>query len=701
MRASRSPRLLFLVWLALPASAAEDPPAGHWEGAVQFPAGRKLEVRVDLARDRAGAWTGTIDLPAQQAQDHPLGDIRVDGQDVWFGMPGFPGNTFFQMRLSEDGRTLTGEFTQAGRILPCRLERTLDTSRILAGLGEFVNQALRDWETPGLALAVVKGDTVLLAEGYGVRDAGKRLAVTRDTVFAIGSATKAFTATLLGLLVDEGRIAWDTPVARYLPTFRLKDEAARERLTPRDLVTHRSGLPRHDFVWYNAPLSRREIFDRLAFLEPSADFRARFQYQNLMFMAAGHLAEEVAGAPWETLVQQRLFEPLGMAASNVSVEETRKAADYALPYQEGEGGLKEIPFRNLDAVGPAGSINSSAADMARWLRFNLSGGRLGEKRLVSEQALAEIHRPQVVVGDGGRDPEILGTSYAMGWMVDTYRGHLRLQHGGNIDGFSAMVALLPRDQVGVAVLTNRGGTPLPEVVARTVADRLLELPALDWSGRLKTRVDTARKAGEKARGKLDLLRKAGTRPTHAWEEYAGEYEHPAYGRVTVAVERGGGLRGTFHAIPMKLVHWHYDTFHALPEDPALAQERSLLAHFETSTRGEVERLLLPIEVQAPEIVFVKKPPARLSDPAFLKAVEGVFELADNPAVAVTVTRRGPALSAVLPGQPSYVLEPFLGTEYRLKGLTGFSIRFLPDARGAVDEALVIQPDGVYAARRKP
>lgn len=692
--------------------------AGHWEGPIQLP-GLELKVLVDLKAGAGGALEGTIDIPAQGAKGLPLEPIDVTDAVVSFAIRGVPGQPTFKGTLSGDGKTIEGSFTQGGQTFPFRLSRGADpgkaAAQALEGFSDWARRAMLDWKVPGLAVAVVKDGQVVLLEGYGVRDVASQAPVTADTLFAIGSATKAFTATSLALLVDDGKLAWDTPVRAYLPAFKLKDPLASERMTPRDLVTHRSGLPRHDRVWYASPLSRRELFSRLEHLEPSADLRTRYQYQNLMFMTAGYLAGEVAGTTWEDLVRTRIFAPLGMKGSNFSVEDSKKGADFAKPCQEKDEAVIEIPFRNIDAVGPAGSINSSARDMSRWLLLQLGGGEVGGTRVLTAQGLAELHKPQMVVGEPGPDPEVTGTSYALGWFVESYRGHVRLHHGGNIDGFSAMVSFVPRQGVGVVALANMNATALPGIVARQAIDRLLGLAPVDWNARLLQRRDAGRKAQKVAKGKGAQERKSGTRPAHALDEYLGDYEHPAYGVLSVArppapavpARAGKGnpappppaLAASFHGIGLALEHWHFETWKATPTDPALA-EGVLFLQFHDSVQGDVDRLTANLEPAVPEIAFAKKPPARLSDPAFLRGLTGTYAMVDDPNVTVTIDLKGTALTAFVTGQPLYDLVPYRGTEFRLKQVTGYGIRFLVDATGAVTEALLIQPDAVYAIRRR-
>src|ERR1051325_4613052 len=304
---------------------------------------------------------------------------------------------------------------------------SVDPGKALTGFDEFTEEALKDWNVPGLAVAVVLKDHIVYAKGFGFRDREKKLPVTTNTLFAIGSTTKAMTTFLIGILVDEGKVDWDKPVRRYLPEFRLYDPQASEAITPRDLVTHRSGLPRHDMVWYNnTNLTRRELVQRLAYLEPSEGFRAKFQYNNLMYATAGYLVEQITGKSWEQNVRQRIFEPLGMQRSNFSVHDSQSDSDFALPYEEKREKVKRMAFRNIDVMGPAGSVNSSITEMSQWLMLNLNKGKFGDRQLISPATLADIHSPHMTTGASVYRPEISQAAYGLGWMVDTYRGHRRL-----------------------------------------------------------------------------------------------------------------------------------------------------------------------------------------------------------------------------------------------------------------------------------
>ena len=563
----------------------------------------------------------------------------------------------------------------------------------LEGISGFVQQVMQDWKVPGLAVAVARGDEIVVAQGFGQRDLAKGLEVTPRTLFAIGSCTKAFTTMALGLLADEGRLDWDTPVKTYLPAFKLHDPFASERMTPRDLVTHRSGLPRHDLMWYGGSFTRQEMVERLQYLEPNKDFRTTWQYQNLMYLTAGYLVEAIVGQSWEEVVQGRIFDRLGMGGSNLSVTSSQQAADFARPYHEKDERVEEMPFREIDTVGPAGSINASVEDMAHWLLLHLNGGMHGGTRFISEGQVAQMHAPQMVIPDDGRWAEVSLPSYGLGWFVHSYRGHTVVHHGGNIDGFSALVSLMPREKIGIVALVNMNGVPVPDLLSYYVYDHLLGLDAVDWNGRGLQDKAHMKEAGEKGKEKSATDRVTGTQPSHPLDAYVGDYAHPGYG--VLGVERDGeGLRASFNAFSGPLEHYHYDIFELYHEPFDVRIKLS----FSTNVQGDISGLSAPLEPTVADIVFTRRPRQEMTERAFLERFVGEYEVMG---ITLTVSLKGEnALQVVLPGQPQFELEPYKGTEFHLKGLSGFGIEFKSDDSGAVVEAIVTQPGAVLTARKK-
>ncbi len=487
---------------------------------------------------------------------------------------------------------------------------TSSSTEQLAGFEDDVRRILQDNKVPGAAVLILKDGEILLSEGFGKRNVAEGLDVTPHTLFPIGSSGKAFTAAAIAMLVDDGKLEWDKPVRYYLPGFKLFDQFAGERLTVRDLLCHRCGLPRHEFMWYGSDFSRKEIVERLAYLEPSADFRARYQYNNLMYATAGYLIECVTGQTWEEFIATRIFKPLGMTSSTTSIEASEKTGDYALPYEEKKGEVVEVPFyRKFQALGPAGGISTNLEDMQHWLRFQLNEGKHGEAQLVAAEHLTQNHTPHTVIPAGeavppGKYAEIANWCYGQGWFVGTYRGHRMVQHGGSIDGFMAEVVLLPDDHAAVAVFTNRGNTFAPFIIALTACDRLLSAEKTDWNGRLQKDYADLKAAAEKQLAEMQNAEPAipGTRPSHELSAYCGRYAHPGYGVVTIS-EAEDGLRFTYNGIPSSLTHVHYDIFEL---DLAHFEYKARVS-FATSEKGDIESLAVKLEPTVKALVFTRVP----------------------------------------------------------------------------------------------
>jgi CubicO group peptidase (beta-lactamase class C family) len=563
----------------------------------------------------------------------------------------------------------------------------------LEGFAEFVETVRTAWCVPGLALAIVKDGAVILAQGFGHRDVEHNLPVGTDTLFAIGSCSKAFTTTALAMLADQGKLDWDAPVRTYLPSFQLHDQFATERMTARDLVTHRSGLPRHDAMWYGAPFTRKELVDRLRYLQPNKDFRTLWQYQNLMYLTAGYLVEVISGISWEEFVAQRIFAPLAMKRTNTSVEISRVDPDAALPYKEENGQVELLPFRNLDRMGPAGSINAPIGELAQWVLLQLNKGKRGERQLVSEGQLAQLHSPQMVMPDAGKYGEMSHPSYAMGWCVQPYRGRNFLHHTGGIDGFSALVTLMPGENLGVAVLTNLNNCPAHMAICLNAYDRLLGLDQVDWHGRAqkdRTAIKEAM-AGSKEKSAADA--RPGTQPSHPLSDYAGQFSHPGYGILTVGTD-GDGLSVLYNDTRYALTHYHYDIFEMANQ---LMEIRTKVS-FQTNVQGDIDALAASLESAVSPIVFTRLPARELSDRAVLETFTGSYEVMG---MTLSIAFKGDsALLISLPGQPELELTPYKGTTFHVKGLSGYEIEFKRQPDGTVTEAVITQPGAVLTAKRR-
>jgi CubicO group peptidase (beta-lactamase class C family) len=685
---------LTLALIPSPASAVE----GHWDGKIEVP-GTPLAFNIDFTAAADGSLSGAISIPVQGLNGLALVDLSFKDGSIAFRMPDIPGDPSFSGTLSDDGDKIAGTFTQGGASLPFEMVRGASPAAkarmALEGFDAFVSEAIEKWNVPGSAIAVVRGGETVYARGFGLRDVENDLPMTADTLFAIGSTTKAFTTTLMGTLVDEGKLDWDAPLRNYLPGFRLHDPLTTELITPRDLVTHRSGLPRHDLVWYNDTSSGRgEMVARIAHLEPSETLRAKFQYNNLMYLTAGYLIEQLTEKSWEESVRERILEPLGMARTNFSVFDSQKNDDFSQPYRESDDDeIEKIPFRPIDLMGPAGSINSSVNEMARWILLNLNRGKVGDIQLVNSSTLADIHSPHMVTGTSQEKPEILPIGYGLGWGIDSYRGHLRISHGGGIDGFITSVVLFPNDDLGMVSFTNIG-SPLPDILNCHAADLVLGLDFIDWSGQGLERRAAGKEAATEAEQKKEATRVGGTSPSHKLADYAGDYEHPGYGELKVELEEGK-LRVAYNDIVAPLEHWHYDVFNgAETEGDKTFEDAKLL--FRGDVNGNITEVEWTLEPRVDPILFLKRPAAELFDPEYLRRFVGRYEL---PGQVISIELVGDSLTATIPGAQQFTLVPDLSGRFVLEEYSLVSIEFVMDDDGKVSGASFYQPDGVYEAKR--
>jgi CubicO group peptidase (beta-lactamase class C family) len=439
----------------------------------------------------------------------------------------------------------------------------------LAELDAYVARAVRDWRVPGLAIAVVKDDSIVFVKGYGVREVGKAGAVDAGTRFAIGSTTKAMTALALGMLVDEDKVEWDAPVIQYLPSFRVADPYVTRELTVRDLLTHRGGLGNADQLWAGTDYTAAEIVRRVATIEPAYSLRSRFVYQNIMYAVAGDVIAAASGMSWAEFLRTRIFAPLGMRATEATLSALAGQPNVARPHMLRNDSTTVIENRPVDAVGPAGSVWSSAGDMALWMRFMLDSARVNGRRLLSAEAYREILSPQVIAPlDMYPTTSVIRPrffTYGLGWFLHDYAGEAVAMHTGSIDGMSALIGLLPDRRVGVYVLANSDHAELRHALMYRVFDLYRGHATRDWSTELRTLYDGLQARALAARRQQETRRTPDTRPSVPLERFAGAYVHPTYGTAQVNL-RDGVLHFAFGTRAASLAHWHYDTFQARWDD---------------------------------------------------------------------------------------------------------------------------------------
>lgn len=434
----------------------------------------------------------------------------------------------------------------------------------LTGFDVYAEKARVDWEVPGMAIAVVKDDKIVYAKGFGVKKLGEATPVDEKTLFAIGSSSKAFTAATLAILVDEGKIKWDDRVSKYLPDFEVYDPYVTRELTIRDLLTHRSGLERGDFLWYGTENSRDEILRRTRFIKPTWSLRNTFGYQNLMYLAAGQVVEKVSGKSWDEFVGEKIFAPLGMSASNTSIKAFKPGDNVASPHAKIDDKVASIPWRNIDNIAPAGSINSNVTDVAQWIRMQLGQGTFEGKKIFGPAVAREMHMGQTIIRLEGQQaisyPEANFLNYGMGWFLSDYKGRKIVEHGGAIDGMRAEVALIPEEKLGVVILTNMNGSLISMPLLYRIIDSFTGSPEKDWSAETLKKFKPLIEAGAAAAKKAEADRVANTKPTLELASYVGNYNSQLYGEVKITLENGQLKMAFGPAFVSPLEHWNYDTF---------------------------------------------------------------------------------------------------------------------------------------------
>jgi CubicO group peptidase (beta-lactamase class C family) len=448
---------------------------------------------------------------------------------------------------------------RAARFVGARVEPKPEAIDTLA------TDALKAFRVPGAAVVVVRGDQILVLKGYGCRSLDANDPVSPDTVFPLASCTKQFTTALLAMLVDDRVLGWDDPVKKHVPAFKLSDPNANALLTVRDLVTHRTGLGANDLLWYRAPWSIDHTLKQTPLLPLEYPFRSGYRYSSIPFMAAGRVAEVCGKEKWEKLVRERIVEPLEMKGVTFTTTDIPKDAERALGHRLGKAGkVERMPTYEMKEPNPSGSMNATPRDLAAWLQFQVADGVAPSgKRLVSSKPLLETRTPQNLMRLEGAAkalfPETVQASYAMGWVVNDYRGLKIVGHGGLIDGFRMQITLVPDKDLGIVVLTNLHDTRMPMALTNTFIDLYCELKPKDWNTYyVKVEADVA-EARKEALAARDKARDPSAKPSLTLADYAGEYTHPAYGTATVT-HTAGKLSASFSSFRYPLEHYERDTF---------------------------------------------------------------------------------------------------------------------------------------------
>ncbi|NMN36129.1 serine hydrolase [Pedobacter sp. SG918] len=579
-------------------------------------------------------------------------------------------------------------------------QKTVDP---LKGIDTLLNRILKDQQVAGFAVAVVKGDQVIYSKGFGYRDVENKKPVTPNTLFAIGSSTKAFTSGLVGLLQKEGKLSYDGIATSYLPQLKFYNDNMNNQITVRDMMCHRTGLSRYDLSWFIFNTSNRDsIIQRVRYMEPTAAVREKWQYNNFMFLAQGMIVEKLTGKTWEQNIKEKFFDPLEMNHSNTNIFEFEKDSEASLPYTiNNKGAIEKIDYFNIDGMGPAGSINSSVNDMTHWLKVWISGGSYKGKEILPTSYVKEAASSQMVMGSAlpEEDKDIYLSTYGFGWMISSYRGHYMVEHGGNINGFSASVSFFPTDKIGIVVLTNQSTSNVPGIVYKSIADRVLELKNIDWNGRTNKEKAAAKEREKAVKKTVENAKVLNTKPSHPLKDYDGLFDNPAYGVINVTF-KNDSLIALMGKEKLLLRHYHYDVFSISGIDKngkIDTAESDLRFNFISGQDGKIEGISIPLERGMKPTVFAYR--ARAVELSATSLAGYIGSYGENGMSKVYL--KGKVLFVSVPGQPEYETISVGNDTFNFKNLKGFSLKFeKKEGTEKVISVSFIQPNGTFKQVRK-
>ncbi len=507
------------------------------------------------------------------------------------------------------------------------VSQEINIKKSLSGFDKYMESALKDWNAPGVGVAVIHGSELVFVKGYGFRDYGKKLPVTKNTLFQIASNTKLFTTVAAGMLVEEGVFTWDQPFKESVPELEFYNDLLNTQVTLRDMLGHKTGISRHDMIWFQSDFNRKELFDRMKFLEPSKPIRQDFIYNNLMYTSVGYAIELRTGKTWEEYIREKLFKPLEMNTTVFSIEEMQKSDDHGVPYSEKRDTtlLYQIPLKEDGAgVGPAGSIITNLEELSHWVMAIMNDGKYKDKQVFSKTIIDETMKPGIgfknqSLEDKGYD-EILNSVYGMGRGIAIYKGHVLTNHGGAMPGFHSQVIIMPYDDIGIITFSigDHAASLGNTIVGYNLVDRLLGLEQTDWNGRLLKDYKERKVLGRQARGQEGFDRVADTKPTHAIEDYVGTFANEAYGEFKVDYKQDS-LFFNFRRTELPLTNYHYNRFDT-PNDEDFGK---WTINFNISPQGDIDNAVVSIDEG--QVVFVKKPNESLSEEATLEQYVGRYD----------------------------------------------------------------------------
>lgn len=568
------------------------------------------------------------------------------------------------------------------------------------GIEKELNEILKVTKAPGFAVAVVEKDKVIYSKGFGYSDYENKIPVDANTLFAIGSCTKAFTSSILGQLRQKNKISFDDSPIKYIPEMRFYNNELNSNVIIEDLMCHRTGIPRHDFSWYLFPTdSKDSLIQRIKYLEPFTGLRQKWYYNNFMYLVLGVVSERITGKSWEDNIRERFFAPLGMERSNVSLAELEKSSNAALGYiLKDDSIIEKTDYYNIAAMSPAGSINSSVNDMSKWLMTWINNGKFNNIEILPEPYVNEAISSHAVVKASFPEkelPDLFFSNYGYGWGMSSYKGHYRVMHGGAIDGFSASVAFFPSDSIGIVVLTNQEYSSVPYMVRNMVAERMLDVKKTDWIEYFLTN----KKKLKHAKVTPDYATTMPPSPSHDLNAYTGSYTYPGYGTFKIT-KSSDTLFANFKSKKIYLKHLHYDIFEPFIITETGIDTTTLLRlqfNFKTNNDGEIASVNINLEPTLDHpIEFEHEQGEYEIDLITLKKYTGEFDFAGTP-IKFYIKNEN-TLYTFVSGQPEYELIPIGKDLFAIKILAGYKLEFV-ESEGAFNEVIFKQPNGIYKATR--
>ncbi len=538
-----------------------------------------------------------------------------------------------------------------------------DVAKKLQGFDAYMEQTLKDWNTPGVGVGIVVNDKAVAA----------------------------------GMLVEEGKLTWDKPVRESVPSIQFYNDQLNSNVTLRDMLSHRTGVTRHDLIWFKSPFTRKELFEKLKYLEPQEPMRETFLYNNLMFAAVGQIIELKSGKRWEDFVRERIFAPLDMNTTNYTIADMLKQPDYGVPFREKRDSfeLYKIPYyEDTEGVAPAGAVISNIDELSHWLIALMNDGKYNGKQVLPVSVLKATLQPAIALpntlGEALGYWEVLNPAYGMGRQTASYRGKLLTFHGGDLPGFHSQVSFMPNDKIGVIVFViSDHSAPLYNIISYNVYERLLGMDQTPWSQRTLAQRLANKKAGTEARAKAGGDRVPNTKPSHALGDYVAEYENPAYGIMKIGLQ-GDQLQFGFHEFHFPMSHFHYDRFDT-PDDE---QYGKFSVNFRMNPQGDIDSTVISLD-QA-EVVFTRKPESL--DASVLEKLAGVYLTPSKVKFEVRY-QPGTGLMLAFPGAPPQKLIPIKGLQFRTPQFADIVYEFVLE-KGQVKALKQRNPSGEYSFTRQ-